>query len=364
MALAPNVPPPSGLASLDTANIMNGITRQLSNGYPTILRPGPYVVTPDTLAINSDSVRLWGSGRGVSIVQAAGAGTAVLTLQGGALEPFLANLTIDAANLAQYPLYAADLGGRYLHCDWLQLKRGTVAGFANANRSFQMFWQSCILGGPNAADANDKGMILVGLCEGSGFNFVQLVNNTNGQLVIGDGVTRVSNLGFDCCQIAGTTANNAQDTIAVNLADSIAFHVLYAESNKPTSVTLRIKGAGTSHVAIDTLFDNGAGGPAVNGIVFDAGSQGSQLLLRNVWEGGYTAAPANYVLNNSGGAVQILGEALRFEPGNLIPFWLPGSSTVLRPAGVLAGTQWYDTTISKPIWYDGAAWRDAVGNLV
>lgn len=29
-----------------------------------------------------------------------------------------------------------------------------------------------------------------------------------------------------------------------------------------------------------------------------------------------------------------------------------------------AGTQWFDTTLNKPIWSDGAVWRDAAGNAV
>lgn len=41
-------------------------------------------------------------------------------------------------------------------------------------------------------------------------------------------------------------------------------------------------------------------------------------------------------------------------------------ATGARPsaAAVGAGAQWYDTTLSKPIWSDGAAWRDAMANLV
>jgi hypothetical protein len=39
-------------------------------------------------------------------------------------------------------------------------------------------------------------------------------------------------------------------------------------------------------------------------------------------------------------------------------------ATGSRPGSPVAGAQWYDTTLSKPIWYDGAAWRDAAGTAV
>ena len=40
-------------------------------------------------------------------------------------------------------------------------------------------------------------------------------------------------------------------------------------------------------------------------------------------------------------------------------------TTAQRPVSFLfAGRVFYDTTIGLPIWYDGAAWRDAAGNPV
>jgi len=41
-----------------------------------------------------------------------------------------------------------------------------------------------------------------------------------------------------------------------------------------------------------------------------------------------------------------------------------GASTE-RPKGAVAGTQYYDFTLSKPIWLDAAGvWRDAAGTAV
>lgn len=41
-------------------------------------------------------------------------------------------------------------------------------------------------------------------------------------------------------------------------------------------------------------------------------------------------------------------------------------TTAGRPAAtsVLAGTQFYDTTLHKPIWSDGTNWRDSAGTVV
>lgn len=39
-------------------------------------------------------------------------------------------------------------------------------------------------------------------------------------------------------------------------------------------------------------------------------------------------------------------------------------TTAQRPGAPTVGAQFYDTTLSKPIWFDGAVWRDAAGNAV
>ena len=40
-------------------------------------------------------------------------------------------------------------------------------------------------------------------------------------------------------------------------------------------------------------------------------------------------------------------------------------TTAQRPtANLFAGRTFYDTTLSKPVWYDGTTWRDATGTAV
>lgn len=39
-------------------------------------------------------------------------------------------------------------------------------------------------------------------------------------------------------------------------------------------------------------------------------------------------------------------------------------ATAARPASPVTGQMFYDTTLSKPIWYSGSAWKDAAGTTV
>lgn len=49
-----------------------------------------------------------------------------------------------------------------------------------------------------------------------------------------------------------------------------------------------------------------------------------------------------------------------------VPSALPSGTTAARPSAsaIVPGSQFYDTTLSKPIWSDGTAWRDATGTAV
>jgi hypothetical protein len=35
-----------------------------------------------------------------------------------------------------------------------------------------------------------------------------------------------------------------------------------------------------------------------------------------------------------------------------------------RPANPDTSVSYYDTSLKKPVWWDGATWRDAAGNVV
>jgi hypothetical protein len=63
----------------------------------------------------------------------------------------------------------------------------------------------------------------------------------------------------------------------------------------------------------------------------------------------------NIDLDPSGGAVVCV---------NQTPFYAGTGTTAQRPTGVFDGAQYNDTTIGKPIWRFGGAWKDAAGNVV
>lgn len=60
--------------------------------------------------------------------------------------------------------------------------------------------------------------------------------------------------------------------------------------------------------------------------------------------------------------------AYKFETGGSLKYakyrgQLTGASTD-RPTGIAVGFQYFDTTLNKPIWWNGSAWVDATGATV
>jgi hypothetical protein len=50
--------------------------------------------------------------------------------------------------------------------------------------------------------------------------------------------------------------------------------------------------------------------------------------------------------------------AVRDALNSLIRRTLTVGTTAQRPAAPVVGQQYYDTTLAKPIWWSGAAWKD------
>lgn len=82
--------------------------------------------------------------------------------------------------------------------------------------------------------------------------------------------------------------------------------------------------------------------------------------------------PENSVLNFIGGAIgngTIIGNKTKVINLNvdrivLSGTWFDSGTTSNRPTNVLVGFQYFDTTINKPIFWDGAKWIDATGATV
>lgn len=104
-----------------------------------------------------------------------------------------------------------------------------------------------------------------------------------------------------------------------------------------------------------------------------AGDIGTLIDFDSSATGNLAIVNGDYV-GVSGYKRKIVGNA----GGNLVVAMLPGGPnftralqcgygvTTSRPsaAGVGRGGQWYDTTLGKPIWSTGSAWKDASGNTV
>lgn len=82
--------------------------------------------------------------------------------------------------------------------------------------------------------------------------------------------------------------------------------------------------------------------------------------------------PENSVLNFIGGAIgngTIIGNKTKVINLNvdrivLSGTWFDSGTTSNRPTNVLVGFQYFDTTINKPIYWDGSKWIDATGATV
>lgn len=82
--------------------------------------------------------------------------------------------------------------------------------------------------------------------------------------------------------------------------------------------------------------------------------------------------PENSVLNFIGGAIgngTIIGNKTKVINLNvdriiLSGTWFDSGTTSNRPTNVLVGFQYFDTTINKPIFWDGTKWIDATGATV
>lgn len=82
--------------------------------------------------------------------------------------------------------------------------------------------------------------------------------------------------------------------------------------------------------------------------------------------------PENSVLNFIGGAIgngTIIGNKTKVINLNvdrivLSGTWFDSGITSNRPTNVLVGFQYFDTTVNKPIFWDGSKWIDATGATV
>ena len=69
----------------------------------------------------------------------------------------------------------------------------------------------------------------------------------------------------------------------------------------------------------------------------------------------------------SGQNALIVGDTFGYDGVRIpsaVPFYVPAASTASRPTANLVGAHYFDTTLGKPIWWNGSSWRDATGAAV
>jgi len=69
----------------------------------------------------------------------------------------------------------------------------------------------------------------------------------------------------------------------------------------------------------------------------------------------------------SGQNALVIGDTFGYDGVRIpaaVPFYVPAASTGSRPTAGLVGAHYFDTTLGKPIWWNGSSWRDATGAAV
>lgn len=61
---------------------------------------------------------------------------------------------------------------------------------------------------------------------------------------------------------------------------------------------------------------------------------------------------------------EILREIRPYVLGWVREYVYRAGTTANRPASPVTGQMYFDTTVGKPIWYNGSAWVDATGSTV
>lgn len=109
----------------------------------------------------------------------------------------------------------------------------------------------------------------------------------------------------------------------------------------------------TSAVVTRNTFVKLVDGATASNIVLDSGGANTNLLVVDNDITGFTPTAAGTAPSSSGAVVQLMPSARRY-------------TTAGRPSAAVvgAGCHYYDTTLSLPVYSDGAVWKDAAGTTV
>ena len=227
-----------------------------------------------------------------------------------------------------------------------------------------------------------NGMIFNRTTGDSGLTSVWLDNVNVGNLTfnfIGGGVD-YAQCRNDCIIDGNLNSHSAQFTAYnTSFAGSLYIDDVGVEHldgyGKASSCTFKDCVGGTLFASGNTtteLFNNFSwGGLNVDGatceVVYDVQSAPNSPFQLNTFNGGtYTrsdnAFSMSYDNTSSGMTAETVQDAVD-ELKEKTEVWESGN-TASRPATPVAGTRYFDTDLTKPIWFSGSSWVDALGTVV
>lgn len=181
---------------------------------------------------------------------------------------------------------------------------------------------------------------------------------------------------FDCDGI-GIVSNCVSSVIANNYvvrATSRGVYQLAGAGTKITSNTIEdVQSVSGGYIQTDvsnTFMQNNvcvstASAPTTFGIYLGSSSI-NQTVVGNIFDNLHSTQPIglsgtvisqHVVYGNSGGTANT-------PRGSISGLGIPFYTTVGRPTSIVGGQSIFDTTLNKPIWYNGTNWVDAAGTTV
>jgi hypothetical protein len=378
--------PSTGNATTDTAALVAAHAALPSSGGTILLDAGPYILTADTVNFTK-AVHLIGSGpsgatvgagasflRTGSLIQCASATGVAITVNGDGctFEKLSLENTAGSTPTAGAGIQIAT-GGRAIRVvDCSFTKFWTCLEFING---YEWFVDRIHVFDPVKYGIRVRDVVLPDGGDGIIANSFIYAGPTN--LTPTAGVEWESGGGL---KMTGNKVNNrgsARFAVGLNCAvtDGISTSVLVVVANSFENVDygVLVQNLGPSNTGTFsklTIASNEI--LAIQyGVAISAGATGKISgvnITGNVGSGGsglirvHQVAGVDIGLNTAtSGSYLVVGSSVT----NLFIDGIPYTTAARPAAGVMrAGSRYYDTTLSKPVWSDGTTWRDAAGTSV
>jgi hypothetical protein len=232
----------------DTAAIQEAI----NSGKKVYIPIGTYSVS--TLKINVSDIIIIGDGMAKTNLVASGT-EPIFNIS--SIRPELKDLTINGNNIANYGIYAQDIGsiqGRFIRIEIKNVTGTPGIGFANVDRSYSMLFDRCWI------HSNKIGIKLIKRYQNTVIDHCLIYYNTQEQVHLGDGTQTTRMITISNSELEGGASGGAGTTdvtnLAVNKVDPLILNSVYFESYDTFNST-DIHVTGESRIEIDGMYSNG-----------------------------------------------------------------------------------------------------------